>query len=101
MLGLACVGFAANDFSYVLLGYATDAYGAHAASAASAVSLARTLAAGILRLFVTFMYEGIGNNFATTILAVGATEFCFAPWLCAVSCEEPGVAGEEPLGCEG
>lgn len=82
MLGLACIGFAANDFSYVLFGYVTDAYGSqHAASAVGAVSLARTLAAGVFPLFVSQMYEGVGNNWATTILAVGATVFCFAPWL--------------------
>lgn len=81
-LGLVCIGFAANDFSYVLFGYVTDAYGSqHAASAVGAVSLARTLAAGIFPLFVTQMYEGVGNNFAGMILAVGATAFCFAPWL--------------------
>ena len=81
MVGLIFVGFAANDFSYVLFGYVTDAYGFYAASAVSAVSTARTLAAAIFPLFVTFMYEGMGYNFATMLLAIIATAFCFTPWL--------------------
>ena len=82
MLGLVCIGFAANDFSYVLFGYIADSYAAeHAASAVGAVALARTLAAGIFPLFVTDMYEGLGNNIATTIIAVAATLFCIAPWV--------------------
>jgi hypothetical protein len=82
MLGLVCVGFAANDFSYVLFGYIADSYAAeYAASAVGAVALARTLAAGVFPLFVTFMYEGLGNNWATTLIAVAATLFCVAPWV--------------------
>jgi hypothetical protein len=78
-IGLVCIGFAANDFSYVLFGYVSDSYGAdYAASAVGAVSFARTLAAGGFPLFVTQMYEGLGNNVATTVIAAVATVFCVA-----------------------
>jgi hypothetical protein len=50
MIGLIFIGFALNDFSYVLFGYATDSYGQYAASAVSAISLTRTLAAAAFPL---------------------------------------------------
>lgn len=81
MIGLVCIGFAANDFSYVLFGYITDSYGFNAASAVSVLSTARTLAAAVFPLFVTQMYKGLGNNIATTIFASVATAFCFTPFL--------------------
>lgn len=81
MLGLVCIGFAANDFSYVLFGYITDSYGFNAASAVAVLSSARTLAAAVFPLFVKYMYDGLGNNIATTLLAVVATVFCFTPYL--------------------
>ena len=71
MIGLICVGFAVNDFSYTLFGYATDSYGASAASAVSAVSLTRTLAAAALPLFAYQMYTGLGSNVATTKTPTG------------------------------
>lgn len=81
MLGLVFVGFAANDFSYILFGYMTDSYGFYAASAVSAISTARTLTAAVFPLFITHMYKAIGNNFATTVWAAAATIFCFTPWI--------------------
>lgn len=56
MIGLIGVGYATNDLSYILFGYATDSYGAKAASAVSAFSLTRTFAAAILPLFTTQMF---------------------------------------------
>lgn len=81
MIGLICIGFSANDFSYVLFGYITDSYGFYAASAVSVLSTARTLAAAVFPLFVSQMYRGLGNNVATTIFAGVATAFCFTPLL--------------------
>lgn len=81
MLGLVLIGFAANDFSYVLFGYITDAYGSHAASAVSSLSTARNIAAAIVPLFITQMYEGLNNNIATTIIAGVATLFCVTPFV--------------------
>lgn len=81
MIGLVCVGFSANDFSYVLFGYITDSYGFYAASAVAVLSTARTLAAAVFPLFVTQMYKGLGNNIATTVFASVATVFCCTPFL--------------------
>lgn len=81
MIGLVCIGFAANDFSYVLFGYITDSYGEYAASAVSSISMARTIVAAVFPLFTTQMYNGLGNNWATTLLAAVATVFCITPLL--------------------
>ena len=81
MIGLVCIGFALNDFSYVLFGYATDSYGEYAASAVSAISLSRTLTAAVFPLFIEDMYMGLGSNVATTIFAAVATAFAFTPIL--------------------
>ncbi|MCJ1447616.1 MAG: hypothetical protein MMC23_008127 [Stictis urceolatum] len=79
MVGLAFVGFATNDLSYLLFGYLTDSYGQYAASACAALSLSRTLMAGIFPLFTETMYEGLGANKATTVFACVATVFCATP----------------------
>ncbi|KAK6697140.1 hypothetical protein SNK05_013582 [Fusarium graminearum] len=81
MIGLVIIGFSANDFSYVLFGYATDSYGKHAASAVSAISTTRTLAAAVFPLFTHQMYTGLGSNVATSILAAVASLFAFTPFL--------------------
>lgn len=81
MIGLVLIGFAANDFAYVLFGYVTDLYGPYAASAVSSLSLSRTLVAAAFPLFTTQMYEGLGANYATTILAGVATLFAFTPFI--------------------
>ena len=79
LIGLVCIGFAANDFSYVLFGYITDSYGTNAASAVSVLSTARTLTAALVPLFITQFYEKLGNNIASTLIAVLATLFCVTP----------------------
>ncbi|KAG5767263.1 hypothetical protein H9Q72_004713 [Fusarium xylarioides] len=81
MIGLVIIGFSANDFSYVLFGYATDSYGEYAASAVSAISLTRTLTAAVFPLFTHQMYTGLGSNVATSILAAVASLFAFTPFL--------------------
>ncbi|KAJ4138419.1 hypothetical protein NW768_002250 [Fusarium equiseti] len=81
MIGLVIIGFCANDFSYVLFGYATDSYGEYAASAVSAISLTRTLTAAVFPLFTHQMYTGLGSNVATSILAAVASLFAFTPFL--------------------
>lgn len=52
-------------------------YGLYAASAASALGTARTLTATVLPLSITHMYEGLGENAATSVLAAVAMLFCF------------------------
>lgn len=81
MLGLVLIGFATNDFAVVLFGYITDSYTTYAASAVSSLSLSRTIAAAVFPLFTTQMYEGLGANVATSIIAAVATLFAFTPFL--------------------
>jgi MFS family permease len=81
MIGLACVGFATADFSYVLFGYCTDTYGSMAASAVSSLSTCRTIAAAVFPLFAYQMFSGLGANVAASILAGVATLFAFTPFL--------------------
>jgi len=81
MIGLILIGFAANDFAYILFGYMTDAYGGYAASAVSSLSLSRTLVAAAFPLFTTQMYRGLGSNVASSILASVATLFALTPAL--------------------
>lgn len=81
MIGLVLIGFALNDFSYVLFGYVTDSYGQYAASAVAAVSLTRSLTAAVFPLFTYQMFSGLGSNWAGTILAGVATVFAFTPIL--------------------
>ncbi|KAF1344909.1 putative MFS multidrug transporter [Delphinella strobiligena] len=80
-IGLALIGFALNDFSYVLFGYVTDSYGQYAASGVAAISLTRTLAAAVFPLFSYQMFDGLGPNVAASILAGVATLFAFTPIL--------------------
>lgn len=81
MIGLVLIGFATADISYVLFGYCTDAYGGLAASAVSALSTTRTIAAAVLPLFTYQMFTGLGTNVAASILAAIATLFAFTPIL--------------------
>lgn len=81
MIGLICIGFSTTDFSYVLFGYVTDSYGEFAASAVSALSTTRTIAAAVFPLFAFQMFSGLGTNIAASILAAVATAFAFTPIL--------------------
>lgn len=81
MIGLVLIGFSTNDFSHVLFGYVTDSYGSTAASAVASLSLSRTLVAAAFPLFINQMYDGLGSNVATSILAAVATLFAFTPFL--------------------
>lgn len=79
MVGLVLVGYATNDLSYILFGYLTDSYGPYAASACSALSLARTLMAAVFPLFTYTIYTGLGGNVSTSIFPAVATVFCITP----------------------
>ena len=79
MLGLVFIGYATNDLAYVLFGYLTDSYGKYAASACAALSLSRTVMAGIFPLFTYTMYTKLGGNVSTSIFAAIATLFCVTP----------------------
>ena len=81
MIGLVFIGYATNDFAYVLFGYLADTYGQHAVSACTALSLSRTVMAAIFPLFTWNMFLYLGSNIAITIFATIATVFCVTPLL--------------------
>ena len=81
MIGLVFIGYATNDFAYVLFGYLTDTYGEHATSACTALNLSRTTMAALFPLFTWNMYMYLGSNIATTVFATIATIFCATPFI--------------------
>lgn len=81
MIGLVPIGLAANDFDTVLADYLVASYGTYAASAFAALAWVRSLVSAAFTLFTNIMYEDLGNNYATTILAAVATIFCISPFL--------------------
>lgn len=80
-LPLILVGFATNEFDCTLAGYMTDSYTIFSASAFASLAFVRAVVSGSLPLFANQMYEGLGANKATTILAALATACCGAPVL--------------------
>ncbi|CZT44964.1 related to multidrug resistant protein [Rhynchosporium secalis] len=80
-LPLILVGFATNDFDCTLSGYLTDSYTSFSASAISSMAFLRAVLSGALPLFTRQIYEALGANKATTILAAVATAFCVTPFL--------------------
>lgn len=80
-IALAIIGFAINEFEYVLGGYLTDTYATYAASAVGSMSTIRGGLAGSFPLFAYYMYTGISTNAASSILAGVATVFCVVPFV--------------------
>jgi hypothetical protein len=76
MIPLLPIGFVVVEFDYVLSGYLTDIYATRAASATAAMCFLRALLSGVFPLFGRQMFEGLGANNATFILAGLATLFC-------------------------
>jgi hypothetical protein len=75
------VGFATNEFDCALGGYLTDSYTIFSASAYASLAFWRAVVSDTLPLFTNQVYDALGANKATTILAVLATLFCVAPVL--------------------
>ncbi|QSZ34938.1 hypothetical protein DSL72_007800 [Monilinia vaccinii-corymbosi] len=81
MIGLAGAGFAANEIEYALGNYLADTYTVYASSAFAAYSALRALLSGIFPLFADQMYNGLGSNFAGSILAGIATLWIISPYV--------------------
>lgn len=79
MLPLALVGFAGAEFHTILASYLTDSYTIYAASANASLSVLRGVLAALFPLFAQQMFEGLGANVASFILAGLATLFCLTP----------------------
>lgn len=76
MIPLLPIGFVVVEFDYVLSGYLADTYASRAASATAVMCCLRALLSGIFPLFGRRMFEGLGANNATFILAGMATLYC-------------------------
>ncbi|KAJ5112051.1 hypothetical protein N7532_000096 [Penicillium argentinense] len=76
---LVLIGYAVNEFDSVLAGYLADSYMGYAASGFAAVQLLRSSMSAAFPLFATEMFEGLGANVASSILAAFATFFCVLP----------------------
>ncbi|MCJ1309409.1 hypothetical protein MMC25_003068 [Agyrium rufum] len=81
MIALVPVGFASNEFDVVLAGYLADSYTIYASSAFASLVLLRSFACASFPLFARQMFDGLGNNYAASILAGVATLFVIAPVL--------------------
>ncbi|KGO43776.1 Major facilitator superfamily domain, general substrate transporter [Penicillium expansum] len=78
-IALVLIGYALNEFDSVLAGYLADSYPSYAASGFAALSLIRSLMSAAFPLFANQMFEGLGANVASSILAALATLFCIVP----------------------
>ncbi|KAK2873355.1 hypothetical protein FQN49_002408 [Arthroderma sp. PD_2] len=78
-LSLVLIGYALNEFDAVLAGYLADSYLSYSASGFAALSLTRSTLSAVFPLFAGRMYEGLGANLATSVLAAVATVFCIIP----------------------
>ncbi|KAF3388495.1 hypothetical protein F1880_004284 [Penicillium rolfsii] len=78
---LMLIGYGVNEFDSVLTGYLADSYLGYAASGFAAVQLLRSSMSAAFPLFATDMYDALGANVASSILAALATVFCIFPFL--------------------
>lgn len=76
MLALFPIGFVVVEFDYVLTGYLTDNYASHSASANAPLCFLRAILSGVYPLFGRTMFESLGANIATFILAAITTLYC-------------------------
>lgn len=76
---LILIGYAVNEFDSVLAGYLADSYLGYAASGFAAVQLLRSSMSAAFPLFATEMFDALGANVASSILAALATVFCIIP----------------------
>ncbi|KAJ5095925.1 hypothetical protein NUU61_005281 [Penicillium alfredii] len=78
-IALVGIGNALNEFDAVLAGYLADSYLGYSASGFAALALVRSTLSATFPLFAQQMFDGLGANLATSVLAVLATVFCIVP----------------------
>lgn len=78
-ISLVFIGYALNEFDSVLGGYLADSYLSFSASGFATLALLRSLMSAAFPLFASDMFEGLGANVASSILAALATLFCVVP----------------------
>ncbi|KAK1573462.1 major facilitator superfamily transporter [Colletotrichum navitas] len=76
---LVPIGYAVNEYDYVLAGYLTDCYETYTASAFAALGLTRALLCATFPLLGSVLYHSVDPNKASSIFAVLATVLCIVP----------------------
>jgi hypothetical protein len=74
---LVPLGFAINEFDYVLIGYLCDTYTTDAGSANAPMNLVRAVLIAVYPIVGPAIFRSLGNNIAASILAAIATVYCF------------------------
>jgi hypothetical protein len=70
------IAFATNEFDHVLSSYLTDAYGPIAGSANAPLAFLRAILSAVFPLFGVEMFQLLGSNYASSLLAGLATLYC-------------------------
>ncbi|KAK1981134.1 major facilitator superfamily transporter [Colletotrichum cereale] len=76
---LVPIGYAVNEYDYVLAGYLTDCYQTYTASAFAALGLTRALLCATFPLFGSVLFRAVDPNKASSIFAALATMLCVVP----------------------
>ncbi|KAK7443363.1 fluconazole resistance protein 1 [Colletotrichum acutatum] len=78
-VALVPIGYAVNEFDYVLAGYLTDSYQTYSASAFAALSLSRATLCATFPLLGRALFDSLDLNVATSVFATLATVLCAVP----------------------
>ncbi|KAJ0163798.1 putative transporter C36.03c [Colletotrichum tanaceti] len=78
-VALVPVGYAVNEFDYVLAGYLTDCYQTYSASAFAALALVRSLSCATFPLFGRALFDSLDFNMASSVFGALATVLCVVP----------------------
>ncbi|KAK2017038.1 major facilitator superfamily transporter [Colletotrichum eremochloae] len=76
---LVPIGYAVNEYDYVLGGYLTDCYQTYTASAFAALGLTRALLCATFPLLGNVLFHAVDPNKASSIFAALATMLCIVP----------------------
>ncbi|KZL86569.1 mfs multidrug transporter [Colletotrichum incanum] len=73
------IGYAVNEYDYVLAGYLADCYQTYTASAFAALGLTRALLCATFPLVGNVLFHSVDPNKASSIFAALATVLCIVP----------------------
>lgn len=73
------IGYAVNEYDYVLAGYLTDCYETYTASAFAALGVTRALLCATFPLVGSVLFHSVDSNTASSIFAALATVLCVVP----------------------
>ncbi|KAL0933482.1 MFS multidrug transporter [Colletotrichum truncatum] len=73
------IGYAVNEFDYVLAGYLSDCYETYTASSFAALALTRSFFCATFPLFGGTLFHSLNFNNASSLFATLATVLCIVP----------------------